>query len=130
MQLQADPSPLVEFHAHIYYHLHERAKATALHDNFRKSFESQEVKVGDLVHRSFGPHPLPMFEVNFGEQDFQRIADWLSMNRGKHTVLIHEVTGDDIRDHTTGATWLGVPLLLKFNGMDEALREFRRSIAE
>jgi DOPA 4,5-dioxygenase len=53
-----------------------------------------------------------MFELNFPKHLFKEISKWLALHRGNLTILIHEVTGDDDRDHTIGANWLGTSLQL------------------
>ena len=45
---------------------------------------------------------------------------WLVINRGPLSALIHPNTGEDERDHTQRATWMGMPYPLQ-TGM---LREF------
>lgn len=117
-KVHIEPNPIREFDVHVYYRADERPKAALLRDRFRDVFESKEVEIGGLIDRLVGPHPLPMFEVKFRRKDFERIHAWLSENRGGHTVLIHEVTGDDPRDHTEGATWLGAPVDLDFSRLD------------
>lgn len=68
------------------------------------------------VHdRPVGPHAMAMFEVNlFTPAQFGAFIAWLVINRGPLSVLVHPNTGDDERDHTQRATWLGerVPLNL------------------
>lgn len=49
-----------------------------------------------------------MFEVNiFTPEQFGAFIPWLVINRGPLSVLVHPNTGDDVRDHTQRASWLG-----------------------
>lgn len=114
----SSPDSIREFDAHIYYRLEDRASAEALRKRLLKSFSNQEVRVGRLIDRPVGPHPLPMFELNFKKEIAPKVQHWLEANRDAHTVLIHEVTGDDPRDHTVGARWLGVLVALDFSRLD------------
>jgi aromatic ring-cleaving dioxygenase len=62
-----------------------------------------------------------MFELNFIRGKRDELVRWLTLNRGEHTVLVHEVTGDDPRDHTIGALWLGEPVQLDFSKLEPPL---------
>jgi aromatic ring-cleaving dioxygenase len=64
-----------------------------------------------------------MFEVNlFTPAQFGAFIPWLVINRGPLSVLIHPntvnpVTGEHDegeRDHTQRATWMGTPVLCKW----------------
>lgn len=62
-----------------------------------------------------------MFEVNlFTPQQFGAFVPWLVINRGPLSALIHPNTGDDVRDHTQRATWMGHPLPLQVGLLREA----------
>mmetsp|Transcript_15 Transcript_15/g.31 ORF Transcript_15/g.31 Transcript_15/m.31 type:complete len:158 (+) Transcript_15:209-682(+) len=68
-----------------------------------------------------GPHPLPMFEVDFGEparaNDVNTVAEWLRAHADGLIVLLHPNTTDGmVADHTTHAMWIGGdPLPLKLD---------------
>ncbi len=102
------------YHAHVYFDqtTHQSAiklKEALIAQNFAN------VRVFPLVNRPVGPHPLPMFEVHFTSTELSQIKQWFEQNRGTHIVLIHEETGQDHLDHSTGATWLGEKLELDFS---------------
>ena len=64
---------------------------------------------------------MAMFEVNlFTPAQFGAFIPWLVINRGPLSALIHPNTGEDERDHTQRATWMGQPYPLQ-TGM---LRKF------
>jgi DOPA 4,5-dioxygenase len=48
----------------------------------------------------------------FDSAQFDKLIPWLDENRGGLTVLVHGVTGNDLEDHTTHASWLGEPVEL------------------
>jgi len=96
-----------EFDAHVYYTADTRAKAVQLREEAVREFHGRPVFVGHLIDRLVGPHPLPMFEIDFAKADLGEILPWLMHHRAGLSVLVHEVTGDDPKDHTQGAAWLG-----------------------
>jgi aromatic ring-cleaving dioxygenase len=115
MLIHEGHDPIREFDAHIYYTADSRNSAAFLRENIARLFKRDTIRVGRLIDRPVGPHPTPMFEVNFTRSEHDGFVQWLTRNRGVHTVLVHEVTGDDPRDHTLGALWLGEPVLLDFS---------------
>ncbi|KXT18789.1 hypothetical protein AC579_8256 [Pseudocercospora musae] len=95
--------------------------AKALHSRIRLEFP--ELRIYQVWEKPIGPHPVGMFEVNlFTPQQFGAFVPWLVINRGPLSALVHPNTGEDERDHTQRATWMGIPYPLQ-TGM---LREFRR----
>ena len=84
----------------------QTAYATALWERIRRSFP--ELRIYRLWDKPVGPHPVAMFEVNvFTPAQFGAFIPWLVINRGPLSALVHPNTGDDERDHTQRATWLG-----------------------
>jgi aromatic ring-cleaving dioxygenase len=80
--------------------------------------------------KPIGPHPIAMFEVNlFTPAQFGAFIPWLVINRGPLSALLHPNTGDDIRDHTQRATWLGQPFPLQI-GLLRRLLERRDEAAK
>ena len=82
-----------------------------------------ELRTYRLHSQPVGPHAMAMFEVNlFTPAQFGAFVAWLVIHRGPLSILVHPNTGDDERDHTQRAAWLGerVPLDLSiFRGMKE-----------
>lgn len=71
--------------------------------------------------KNVGPHTLPMFEVNvFNPAQFGALISWLAVYRGPLSALVHPNTGDDVRDHTASATWMGKEIPLNI----EVLKQF------
>lgn len=74
---------------------------------------------------------MAMFEVNvFTPAQFGAFIPWLVINRGPLSALVHPNTGDDERDHTQRATWLGdrMPLDLSvFKRLREAIGKLNSS---
>jgi aromatic ring-cleaving dioxygenase len=75
-----------------------------------------ELRIYRFWDRPLGPHPLASFEVNlFTPAQFGAFIPWLIINRGPLSVLIHPNTviqGEEVRNHTQRATWLGEPVAL------------------
>ncbi len=109
------------YHIHIYYTEAEGPEpARALRDALAARFE---VELGMWRETAGGPHPAPMFQVNFATPRFAEIVPWLMLNRGGLDVLVHPETGDDVADHGDFALWLGRVLPIDF----EAVRAFMES---
>ena len=95
------------FHAHIYFVADTRESAESLRTLIGKEFGSTLRHWGKLIDRPIGPHPVPMFEIDFTPEQFSEVVNFLMLNHGSHPVLIHPQTGNDLIDHTTHALWLG-----------------------
>ena len=102
------------YHAHIYFHQNEVEFAKSLFRAAKDNLTSIGVRLGGFHEEPIGPHPTGMFELLFNDNLKNQTWDWLDKNRGKLNILIHENTGDDYRDHTDGAAWLGTKQELDF----------------
>lgn len=105
------------YHAHVYWQNDEqREQAIALRDPLAETSAS----LGRVWDKLVGPHPLPMYQVNYCDDIKDRVEELL---QGKGlSVLLHEDTGDDLRDHTEGARWLGEQLELDLVWLEEYAR--------
>ncbi|KAF2218526.1 DOPA-like domain-containing protein [Elsinoe ampelina] len=105
------------FDIHIYFQQnseYETKFATELWERIRREFP--ELRIYKVWDKPIGPHPIGMFEVNvFTPVQFGAFIAWLVIHRGPLSALVHPNTGDDYRDHTQRATWLGqeIPLHLR-----------------
>lgn len=59
-----------------------------------------------------GPHTRPNIEVVIDKKALGEIMQFLQLNRGQLSVLVHPHTGDEMRDHHQAAFWLGEPVPL------------------
>lgn len=100
------------FHAHVYFEEDclEKARAWA----WRASKSGLFSLVKDY-ERPVGPHPRAMIEAHFDESSFADSVAWIEQTHGPFSVLIHQDTGDDFKDHTDGIRWLGEELKLDFD---------------
>jgi aromatic ring-cleaving dioxygenase len=94
-----------------------------------------ELRIYQLFDEPKGPHPVAMFEVNlFTPTQFGAFIPWLVINRGPLSVLVHPNTGEDgrgeeERNHTQRATWMGERLPLDmslFKMTKEQIEEHKR----
>ena len=97
------------YHAHVYFDESSKQQAWALCETIKSHFN---LKVGRFHERPIGPHPVGSCQVSFDSSDFDEFVIWLEINRNGLTILIHGLTGDDLKDHTEFAYWLGEPLML------------------
>lgn len=96
------------YHAHIYFRPDEAAAIAALHARAQEDLGAV-ASVWPIRHRPVGPHPLPMFEIEFKHPSREAVLAWIQAHHGSHDVLLHPETGNDLIDHTTHAVWLGAP---------------------
>lgn len=105
----------------------QAAFATALWERIRRSFP--ELRIYRIWDKPIGPHTVAMFEVNiFTPMQFGAFIPWLVINRGPLSALVHPNTGDDERDHTQRATWLGEKMALDlgtFKRMRQAMAQLK-----
>lgn len=104
-----------EFDAHIYFDEDSIEYATALRTKAITQFFGQNVFIGELIPALVGPHSKPMFEINFATDLFSVVVLWLLEEHGDLSVLVHKLSGDDFKDHTNMAMWMGKQLLWDFS---------------
>ena len=105
-------SPFSGFHAHIYFEAETRESAESLRQLIGQHLAPKLRYEGKLIDRPIGPHPVPMFEIDFTPEHFADVVTFLMQKHGDHSVLIHPESGNDLRDHTAHALWLGIQLPL------------------
>jgi aromatic ring-cleaving dioxygenase len=107
-------------HAHIYFSAEERAAAEALREHFIRRAEAGDepriLFVGRMTEGKAGPHPIPQYEIHFGES--ARAAVIAAIEAAGLRALVHPLTDDDLADHTTLAHWIGAPLDLDLATLD------------
>ena len=116
--MQEDTVDITGFHAHIYFDTTTRDLAAVVREGLGAKFD---VRLGRWHDKPIGPHPKAMYQVAFLPNQFAKVVPWLMLNREQLDILIHPETGDDVRDHTNHALWLGNKLDLNI----EVLRRVR-----
>jgi aromatic ring-cleaving dioxygenase len=112
------PRSIGEFHAHIYYDPKKtRGRAARLRE--RVAAEFPRGKLGRWHDELVGPHSRSMYQIAFRRGMLAAFLPWLMLNRDGLTVLLHPETGNDYRDHTAHAAWLGEVLPLRLEAFGE-----------
>ncbi|KAK7687502.1 hypothetical protein QCA50_009379 [Cerrena zonata] len=111
--------PVKYWDFHVYYESDTKEESDKLREKLLIDFE-QEGKEGLIIVKklpkdvAIGPHYTPFWEVDVTRVEiFAKLISWFLLNHGTLSVLIHPQTGDDLRDHTNAALWLGKRLELK-----------------
>lgn len=92
------------YHAHVYFDAGTVAQARRLTGEAGRLFR---VAVGRVHEKNVGPHPRWSCQLAFSAAEFDRIIPWLDAHRAGLDVFVHGVSGDDLKDHTDHAYWLG-----------------------
>jgi aromatic ring-cleaving dioxygenase len=116
------------FHAHIYFNAESRTKAEALQKKAQQEISNWTLGISKLIDRPVGPHPVPMFEIDFHEKHLGNMVDWLYNSRGDLNILIHKDKIPEIPEHTTNAIWLGIPQKLDLSKLDIGSNDVHNSI--
>ncbi|WDE14261.1 DOPA 4,5-dioxygenase family protein [Thalassomonas haliotis] len=108
-----NPNPPVNihqaYHAHVYFEQETLHQATCLCEQAGERFG---LKIGRVHQKLVGPHPKWSCQISFSDTDFDEFIPWLDENRKQLTVLVHALTGHDLKDHTEYAYWLGESVAL------------------
>ena len=107
----------MDYHAHVYWQNEDQRRRALF---LRQPLSELGCQLGTLWDKPIGPHPYAMYQVNYSSKNAAQVEQMLA--ESKLDVLLHEDTGDDVRDHTEGARWLGNKLKLDI----EWLREYAR----
>lgn len=100
------------FHLHVYFPSDQPEAARLWRANAALSGLFDSVR---LHERPVGPHPTATIEAHFAESAYASALGWVEARRGSFSALIHPDTGDDLKDHTDGARWLGEEVPLRFD---------------
>ncbi|RBW46392.1 4,5-dioxygenase [Psychromonas sp. B3M02] len=93
-----------KYHAHVYFDQDTVTFATMLCEKAANLFG---LAVGRVHHRNIGPHPKWSCQIAFTSDDFDILIPWLERERNGLTIFVHGITGDNLKDHTEMAYWLG-----------------------
>ena len=102
------------FHAHVYFDAQTKEQARALCEEAQDLFS---IKMGRVHERNVGPHPRWSCQLAFAPDQFGEVIPWLAINRNQLVVFVHPETGDDIKDHTEHAMWMGELLPLELSAL-------------
>lgn len=91
------------YHAHLYFNQATLDFATEL----CLKAEEFTLAVGRIHQKPIGPHTQWSCQIKFSSDDFEVFIPWLEENRQGLSVLVHGLMGDNLKDHTEHAYWLG-----------------------
>lgn len=110
------------YDVHVYYSTpQEKEEAMRLREQMQAQFSSW-MRFYPPKDRPIGPHPVPMWEADFGSYEnrhrLSEICDFLEQERGESlSILIHPHSTDtDYQDHTRNAIWFGTKQDLRLGG--------------
>ena len=92
------------YHAHVYFDSEGLERAS---DLCTRAGELFDLKVGRVHQKPIGPHTKWSCQVAFSSKHFDELIPWFIENRNGLSILVHGQTGDDLKDHTDYAYWLG-----------------------
>lgn len=93
-----------EYHAHIYFDASTLEKARRICEACRDVFG---VVMGRMHEKPVGPHPDWSCQLLVPHEKLADVTRWLMLNRDGLVVLVHPETGNDLKDHTDHAMWMG-----------------------
>ena len=108
-----DGPTITGYHAHVYYDAASKPAAERLRARLERAFETPVY--GRWHDRPVGPHPRWSYQVAFAPALYDTIVPFMEAHREGLTVLLHERTGDALRDHTDGAAFLGTAVALNLD---------------
>ena len=97
---------ITKYHAHVYFEESTAQQAQALCEAAAQKFL---VTMGRMHHKLIGPHPSWSCQLAFDRSNHTDLLTWLALNRNGLTILIHPLSGNDLLDHTSYASWMGQP---------------------
>ncbi|HVJ42825.1 MAG TPA: DOPA 4,5-dioxygenase family protein [Dongiaceae bacterium] len=111
---------IASYHAHIYYDRQTtRSDAEILRRQIAERFA---VRVGAWHDELVGPHRQSMYQIAFGTAVFAQLVPWLMLNRRGLSILIHPNTDRPRDDHLVQSVWLGTPLAITGDVLDDVLK--------
>lgn len=100
------------YHVHIYFEANDLKQACSLFEIAKTVNLFTKVKFHE---KPIGPHPTGMVELHFTEPWHATVESWVKANCGTLIAMIHQDTGDDLKDHTEHIQWLDKTLPLDFS---------------
>lgn len=97
-------SDIEDYHAHVYFDELTLGQARRVCEDARDRFG---IEMGRVHERPVGPHPMWSCQLSFPPGRFAEVIPWLALNREGLIIFVHPNTGDEVRDHTDHAIWMG-----------------------
>lgn len=122
------PNPIKYYDFHVYYYANIPSyvtESTAVRNKLLADFP-EEAAEGALIVKVLpndtviGPHSTQFWEVDVARPEvFLQVLGWFQLNHGRLSVLIHPQTGEDAKDHSERALWLGQQLKVHLEVFDQ-----------
>ncbi len=109
------------FHAHVYFDATTLEQARTLCEEAARRFP---LKMGRVHEKPVGPHPDWSCQLAFKPDLFGEVIPWLALHRNGLTVLIHPITGSDLRDHRDYPMWMGIVRPLDLSCLEDGEIEY------
>jgi DOPA 4,5-dioxygenase len=105
---------------HVAYIYQKELHATAnLYELITAQKFAGGVNIWDSRWAAEPPHPgIDTIRILFTEKAYYPFVSWLMLNRNEHSVLIHPLTGDWLKDRMSHSLWMGKKLLLDQDALD------------
>ncbi|MBT5051559.1 MAG: DOPA 4,5-dioxygenase family protein [Rhodospirillaceae bacterium] len=115
------------WHAHIYYDPEKtKESAAGLREKIVEAFP--DTRMGSWHDEAVGPHLVAMYQVAFRAEQFDKLVQWLALNRDGLDILVHPLTENAWNDHIVFGFWLGEKLPLNEERLERmAVRAERRT---
>ncbi|KAF8534337.1 DOPA-like domain-containing protein [Trichophaea hybrida] len=104
-----------EWHFHIYFNTtspSQHAAALALRNAvlaLRKAGVFAAVPLSRVNTAPIGPHPAGSYEIWVPRESFAAVFSFLALNHGSLSVLVHPLTREERKDHSSRKAWIGEP---------------------
>jgi DOPA 4,5-dioxygenase len=92
------------WHAHVYFDQTTIEKARRI---CTEASAKLGLVMGRVHEKPVGPHPDWSCQLAFGPEKIGDVIGWLATHRDGLVVLVHPETGDELKDHTAHAIWMG-----------------------
>ena len=77
--------------------------------------------MGRWKDKPVGPHPTPMYQIAFSNDEFPKLVPWLMLNHEGLSILIQPNTDDIIANHLEFSLWLGTRLDLNITFLETGI---------
>src|SRR5690242_14467911 len=124
--MMMDVAEIKEFHFHTYFFQDSETsvqRAHAIYNSIQQLNTSNYFVAVPLKLNMgpVGPHPIGSFETWVPREYFARVYEWFLKNRRGLSIMIHPLTREEVKDHTTSAAWMGEPIPLNTSVLSELL---------
>lgn len=93
------------YHIHVYFNEQSAPQAEVLREKAQDFWG--EARVGRFHRQPVGPHTSGSFQVYLTVDEKDKASNWLTQELGGLSAIIHELSGDNYRDHTENVMWFG-----------------------